>query len=91
MFCRAALAVLVNNMDEHMRHYGMLHDGTSWRHSPSCVVNPYLHRNSNTPLTPEDDPEDRDVRSLVKEADSFRLRQNEAMLRIQSLVRAVSH
>jgi hypothetical protein len=78
-------------MDEHMRHYGMLHEGTSWRLSPSCVVNPYLHRNSNTQLTPEDDAENSDVRSLIKEVDSFRLRQNEAILRIQSLVRAVSH
>lgn len=88
---RAALIVMVNNIDDHMRNHGLLHDGQGWRLAPSFDVNPSRHASPATPLTPEDDPYDRDIRLLVHRAADFRLTQAQALHRIRAVVEAVSY
>lgn len=90
LFMRAALIVLVNNIDDHMRNHGLLHGGQGWRLAPSFDVNPSRHASPATPLTPEDDPYDRDIRLLVHRAADFRLTQAQAVHRIRAVVEAVS-
>ncbi len=91
LFSRAALISMVNNIDDHMRNHGLLYDGSGWRLSPSFDVNPSRNGGSDTPLTPEDDPGDRDIRLLISHADNFRLTYDEAVRRIQIVDEAVSH
>ncbi|MGJ9403725.1 type II toxin-antitoxin system HipA family toxin [Arthrobacter sp. KK5.5] len=91
LFSRAAFGVLVNNIDDHMRNHGLLHTGKGWRLAPAFDVNPSRFGTSDTPLTPDDDPGDRDVRLLVEHADAFRLTREQALARIAKITRAVSH
>ncbi|WP_125615377.1 type II toxin-antitoxin system HipA family toxin [Specibacter cremeus] len=90
LFSRAALTAMVHNIDDHMRNHGLLRDGSGWRLSPSFDVTPSRSGSSNTPLTPEDDPRDRDIRLLVNRAEDFRLTRDEAVRRIQVVDEAVS-
>lgn len=91
LFSRAAFIAMVNNIDDHMRNHGLLHVGNGWRLAPSFDVNASRTGRSDTPLTPEDDPGDRDVRLLVDHADAFRLTRSEAVRRILTVEEAVSH
>lgn len=91
LFSRAAMLAMINNIDDHMRNHGLLHGPGGWRLSPSFDVNPSRGGASDTPLTPEDDPSDRDVRLLVEHADSFRLTRVEAVRRLKAVEEAVSH
>lgn len=90
LFSRAAMLAMVNNIDDHMRNHGLLHVGKGWRLSPSFDVNPSRSGASDTPLTPDDDPFDRDVRLLVEHADDFRLTRDEAVHRLRTVEAAVS-
>lgn len=90
LFSRAAMLAMINNIDDHMRNHGLLHVGKGWRLSPSFDVNPSRSGASDTPLTPEDDPFDRDVRLLVDHADDFRLTRDEAVNRLRTVEAAVS-
>lgn len=90
LFSRAAMLAMINNIDDHMRNHGLLHTGKGWRLSPSFDVNPSRHGSSDTPLTPEDDPYDRDVRLLVEHADEFRLTRNQAVDRLRTVEAAIS-
>ena len=91
LFTRAAMLAMVNNIDDHMRNHGLLRTSTGWRLSPSFDVNPARHGRSSTPLTPQDDPGNRDIRLLVDAADEFRLTQAQAVERITVVNEAVSH
>ncbi|NLS11078.1 type II toxin-antitoxin system HipA family toxin [Nesterenkonia sp. MY13] len=89
LFTRAAFGVMVNNIDDHMRNHGLLWKGNGWRIAPSFDVNPSARGESETPLTPEDDPGDSDLRLLVDHADSFRMTAHQArseLARIASCV-----
>lgn len=90
LFSRAAMLAMINNVDDHMRNHGLLHTGKGWRLSPSFDVNPADRGSSDTPLTPEDDPYDRDVRLLVEHADEFRLTRDQAVDRLRTVEEAVS-
>lgn len=91
LFSRAAMLVMINNNDDHMRNHGLLHTKTGWRLSPSFDVNPERQGRSSTPLTPQDDPGNRDIRLLVEAADDFRLTQAQAIERINVVNDAVTH
>ncbi|WP_415853620.1 type II toxin-antitoxin system HipA family toxin [Sinomonas sp. G460-2] len=92
LFSRAALMAMVNNIDDHMRNHGLLHRGTGgWQLAPSFDVNPSRSGASDTPLTPDDDPADRDVRLLLEHCDAFRLTREHAVARIRAVEDAVSH
>ncbi|MFH5880325.1 type II toxin-antitoxin system HipA family toxin [Arthrobacter sp. NA-172] len=91
LFSRAAFIAMANNIDDHMRNHGLLHRGNGWRLAPSFDVNPSRTGRSDTPLTPEDDPGDRDVRLLVKHSEDFRLTRPEAIQRIRTIDAALSH
>ncbi|MBB5512594.1 serine/threonine-protein kinase HipA [Neomicrococcus aestuarii] len=91
VFNRAAFGALVNNIDDHMRNHGLLRHGKGWRLSPSFDVNPMRSGASNTPLVPEGDTVDRNVLELLEHLDSFRLTRPEAIDRLQSINKAVSH
>lgn len=82
LFSRAALIAMVHNIDDHMRNHGLLHVGSGWRLAPSFDVNPSRYGHSDTPLTPEDDPRDRDIRLLIDHAEKFRLTHEAAVRRI---------
>lgn len=90
LFSRAAMLAMINNIDDHMRNHGLIHTGRGWRLSPSFDVNPADRGTSDTPLTPEDDVYDRDVRLLVEHADAFRLTRDQAVNRLRTVEAAVS-
>lgn len=90
LFSRAAFTAMVNNIDDHMRNHGLLRVGAGWRLSPSFDVNPSRLDSAATPLTPEDDPADRDIGLLVEHAHVFRLTRDQAVQRIQAVDAAVS-
>lgn len=90
LFSRAAMLAMINNIDDHMRNHGLLHVGNGWRLSPSFDVNPSRDGASDTPLTPEDDPFDRDVRLLLECAGDFRLTRDQALDRLRTVEASVS-
>ena len=90
LFSRAAMLAMINNIDDHMRNHGLLHTGKGWRLAPSFDVNPSRSGSSDTPLTPEDDTFDRDIRLLVEHADDFRLTHDEAVRRIRTVEASVA-
>jgi len=65
---QAAFNVLISNVDDHLRNYGLLHVQRQWSSSPAFDLNPYPHPEQveATPLTPQDDPTDRQLHSLVE-------------------------
>lgn len=92
LFSRAAMVAMVNNIDDHMRNHGLLHRGSrGWQLAPSFDVNPSRRGASDTPLTPEDDPADRDIRLLLERCDAFRLTREHAVERLRAVDAAVSH
>lgn len=91
LFSRAAFIAMTNNIDDHMRNHGLLHRGNGWRLAPSFDVNPARSGRSDTPLTPEDDPGDRDVRLLVERCQDFRLTTSQAVQRIRAVDSALAH
>ncbi|MEH0110562.1 type II toxin-antitoxin system HipA family toxin [Tersicoccus sp. MR15.9] len=92
LFSRAAMVAMVNNIDDHMRNHGLLHrGGRGWQLAPSFDVNPSRGGSSDTPLTPEDDPADRDIRLLLEHRDAFRLTHEHAVERLRAVDAAVSH
>lgn len=89
LFARAALGVMVNNIDDHMRNHGLLRAKRGWRLAPSFDVNPERRGRSDTPLTPEDDPADSDVRLLFKHCEDFLLHQDQAAVILHRVSSAV--
>lgn len=77
MFGRIALTVLVNNVDDHWRNHGFLHDERGWRLAPLFDVNPSRHRGviQSRAISDDDDPADRQLGHLLDVADAFQLRQ----------------
>lgn len=75
LFRRVALTLLVNNVDDHMKNHGVTRDQSGWRLSPVFDVNPFPVDTpvDSTPVAPNDDPYDRDIRLLLDAADQFRL------------------
>ncbi|HIX00941.1 MAG TPA: type II toxin-antitoxin system HipA family toxin, partial [Candidatus Nesterenkonia stercoripullorum] len=89
LFARAAFGVMVNNIDDHMRNHGLLRRGPGWRLAPSFDVNPSARGFSDTPLTPEDDPANPDLRLLVERAEDFHMTQDGAAQRLKHVANAV--
>ncbi|MGG5174097.1 type II toxin-antitoxin system HipA family toxin [Pseudarthrobacter sp. J1763] len=89
LFSRAAFNAMANNIDDHMRNFGLLHTGNGWRLSPSFDVNPEPRGRSDTPLTQEDFADDRDVRNLLDAASQFRLTQDAAVARLRRIDKAL--
>ena len=90
LFSRAAFGAMANNIDDHMRNHGLLHSGNGWRLAPSFDVNPERFGHSDTPLTPEDDPAQKDIRLLVEQCGTFRLTAPEAIERIRQVAQAIA-
>lgn len=90
---RVAFTLLVNNIDDHMKNHGFLRGTKGWRLSPVFDVNPfYSHGSANsTPISPNDDPSNRDIRNLVSSADSFRVTRDDAVRIILEVERATAH
>ncbi|SDN36185.1 serine/threonine-protein kinase HipA [Cryobacterium flavum] len=79
LFTRVALTVLINNVDDHWRNHGFLHDGSGWRLSPVFDVNPSTsHSVSSRAINETDDPRNRDIRNLASVAESFNLTKRHA-------------
>lgn len=89
LFARAAFGVMVNNIDDHMRNHGLIRVGAGWRLAPSFDVNPERHGFSDTPLTPEDDPANSDLRLLLDRAEDFHMPRNQAAQRLGEIAQAV--
>lgn len=75
LFRRVALTLLVNNVDDHMCNHGFLRERNGWRLAPAFDINPFykLGTLESTPVSPDDDPRDRDIRLLLNNHDAFRL------------------
>ncbi|MEV7610377.1 type II toxin-antitoxin system HipA family toxin [Microbacterium sp. NPDC089320] len=80
LFRRVALTLLVNNVDDHMRNHGFLRERNGWRLAPVFDINPFykLGTLESTPVSPDDDPRDRDIRLLQENHDAFRLTRSAA-------------
>jgi serine/threonine-protein kinase HipA len=80
MFGRIALTVLVNNVDDHWRNHGFVHDSAGWRLSPLFDVNPSRRRGviDSRAISGDDDPADRQLTSLLAVSRTFRLRDADA-------------
>ena len=84
MFTRVALTVLINNVDDHWRNHGFLHDRSGWRLSPVFDVNPSTARSlSSRAINAEDDPRNRDIRNLASVAGNFNLTSEQAVATIR--------
>src|SRR5699024_10977005 len=81
--------VMVNNIDDHMRNHGLVHAGVGWRLAPSFDVNPEPRGFSDTPLTPDDDPTDPDLRLLIAHAEDFLLTEEQAKHRLAKIASVV--
>src|SRR5690625_3816379 len=89
LFARAAFGVMVNNIDDHMKNHGLLRAGGGWTLAPSFDVNPSRRGFSDTPLTPEDDPANPDLRLLVDHAEDFHFTRDQAAKRLGQIARAI--
>ncbi|WP_022885689.1 type II toxin-antitoxin system HipA family toxin [Glaciibacter superstes] len=86
MFTRIALTVLINNVDDHWRNHGFLHDGSGWRLSPVFDVNPSTSHSVNSrAISEQDDPRNRDIRNLASVAESFSLTGEQAAAIVHSV------
>ncbi|WP_125774711.1 type II toxin-antitoxin system HipA family toxin [Antribacter gilvus] len=75
LFRRVAFTLLVRNIDDHMKNHGFLRRADGWTLSPLFDVNPNPFAVAeSTPLRPNGDRLDRDVRDLLRTADSYGLR-----------------
>lgn len=93
LFRRVALTLLVNNVDDHMKNHGVIRDQSGWRLSPIFDVNPFPFNASadSTPVTPDDDPSNRDIRSLVDASDQFRLSPDRAVQIVREVAAATDN
>ena len=75
LYARIALTVLINNVDDHWRNHGFLRAATGWRLAPAFDLNPSRSRGviTSRPISADDDPRRRDLRSLIAVADAFGL------------------
>lgn len=75
LYGRVALTVLINNVDDHWRNHGLLRGRTGWRLAPVFDLNPLRSRGviTSRPISADDDPRRRDLRSLIAVADAFGL------------------
>lgn len=80
MFARIAVTVLINNVDDHWRNHGFLHDDSGWRLAPAFDINPSPRRGTifSRAISNEDDPRARDIRNLMKTADAYYLSELQA-------------
>lgn len=85
MFARVALTVLINNVDDHWRNHGFLHDASGWRLAPAFDINPSPRRGTifSRAISSDDDPRARDIRNLVKTADAYHLSELDAATILQ--------
>ena len=76
LYARIALTVLINNVDDHWRNHGFLRGATGWRLAPAFDLNPSRSRGviTSRPISADDDPRRRDLRSLIAVADAFGLK-----------------
>ncbi|MBX9718360.1 MAG: HipA domain-containing protein, partial [Microbacteriaceae bacterium] len=75
LYGRIALTVLINNVDDHWRNHGLLRGRTGWRLAPVFDLNSLRSRRviTSRPISADDDPRRRDLRSLIAVADAFGL------------------
>lgn len=75
LYGRIALTVLINNVDDHWRNHGLLRGRTGWRLAPVFDLNPSRSRGviTSRPISADDDPRRRDLRSLIAVANAFGL------------------
>lgn len=75
LYGRIALTVLINNVDDHWRNHGLLRGRTGWRLAPVFDLNPSRSRGviTSRPISADDDPRRRDLRSLFAVANAFGL------------------
>ena len=86
MFTRVALTVLINNVDDHWRNHGFLHDGSGWRLSPVFDVNPSTASSlSSRAINEQDDPRSRNIRNLASVAGNFNLTSEQAAATIRNV------
>lgn len=92
LFRRAAVSLLINNVDDHMRNHGMLRSKSGWQLSPAFDINPFYRHGAveSTPISDVDDPARRDIRNLVDATEAFRLTRDEGLRVIAEAERATS-
>lgn len=90
LFKRVALSVLISNNDDHWKNHGFLRSADRWTLSPAFDINPSMVSTINSrPISPRDDPRNRDIRNLVDTADTYGLTTAEAGRALAEIVAAV--
>jgi serine/threonine-protein kinase HipA len=92
LFRRTAFSLLINNVDDHMKNHGLLRVSSGWQLSPVFDVNPFYRHGAvdSTPVSPNDDPNDRDIRNLLSVAGAFDLTADKAIDVIREVERATA-
>lgn len=93
LFRRVALSLLMNNVDDHMKNHGLLRLRDGWTLSPLFDVNPFYRHGAvmSTPVSPADDPGDRDIRQLLSSAAAYQVTRGRAAEIIREVERATAH
>lgn len=93
LYGRVALTVLINNVDDHWRNHGLLRGRTGWRLAPVFDLNPSRSRGviTSRPISSDDDPRRRDLRSLIAVADAFGLTGAAAAAVVRGVGEQVAH
>ena len=90
LFKRVALNVLISNNDDHWNNHGFLRTGNVWALSPAFDINPSMSSTVNSrPISPSDDPRNRDIRNLIETAGTYALTSAEADRALSEVVEAV--
>ncbi len=86
---RAALNILVNNIDDHLRNHGYLREVAGWTLSPAFDITPWPWGEAAMPVTVQSSSVARSVADLVRHAGAFGLRESAAREAVREVVRAV--
>lgn len=80
LFRRAALNLLIGNVDDHFRNHGFIRRVGGWELSPVFDLEPNRRPNQvgATPITDSGEQYGRDIRELQEAHDMFRLSRNDA-------------
>lgn len=89
LFRRVTFSIAINNTDDHLRNWGFLRHGKSWRLSPIFDVNPNPYANARRVTAIAGDAHGKDSVGLRDLAAYCGIPPDEALTNVESVLRAV--
>ncbi|WP_159619110.1 type II toxin-antitoxin system HipA family toxin [Ruania rhizosphaerae] len=89
LYRRAALNVMLNNIDDHLRNHGYLRDESGWRLSPVFDINPWPHAQTAMPISPEHSGSTRTLTDLIESSAQFGITADDGRAIIRDVHEAV--